>query len=51
MADNRRIDFDDLKQRADFRTVLAHYGLTPIGQGEQAKIHCPSMTTQIPAVR
>ena len=41
MADNRRVDFQALKSHADFRTVLAHYALSPIGQGEQAKIHCP----------
>jgi DNA primase len=41
MADNRRFDFQALKSHADFRTVLAHYALSPIGQGEQAKIHCP----------
>ena len=41
MAKAQRIDFDDLKARADFRAVLAHYGIAPIGQGEQAKVPCP----------
>src|SRR4051812_14437308 len=41
MADQRRVDFQDIKSRADFRPVLAHYGLALIGQGDQAKIHCP----------
>jgi DNA primase len=41
MADNRRVDFADIKSRADFRAIPAHYGLTPIGQGDQAKICCP----------
>ena len=27
MSDNRRVDFADLRARADFRTVLAHYGI------------------------
>ena len=30
-----------IKTRADFRAVLAHYGLELLGQGEQAKIRCP----------
>jgi hypothetical protein len=33
MADNRRVDFSDLRKRADFRAILAHYGLTPVGKG------------------
>ena len=37
MAKSHRINFDDLKARADFRAVLLHYGLTPVGQGDQAK--------------
>src|SRR5215210_1463608 len=41
MSTNRRIDFDDLRARADFRVVLAHYQLAPIGQGDQAKLPCP----------
>lgn len=36
-----RVNFEALKARADFRSVLAHYGLTPVGHGDQAKIHCP----------
>ena len=41
MAKSHRINFDDLKARADFRAVLLHYGLTLIGSGDQAKVHCP----------
>src|SRR4051794_14296808 len=41
MADNRRVDFNDLRRRADFRAILAHYGLKPIGKGEQVKVLCP----------
>jgi DNA primase len=41
MAKSHRIDFDDLKAHADFRAVLLHYGLTLVGQGDQAKVHCP----------
>ena len=41
MADNRRVDFKDLRQRADFRAILAHYGLKPVGNGDQLKIRCP----------
>ena len=40
MSGNRRVDFDVIKARADFRTVLTHYGLTP-GRGVQCKICCP----------
>jgi DNA primase len=41
MADNRRVDFDAIKARADFRAVPAHHGLTPVGKGDQAKIRRP----------
>ena len=41
MAKAHRIDFDDLKARADFRAVLLHYGLTIVGSGDQAKVLCP----------
>src|ERR687886_3136037 len=41
MARNYHVDFEVIKTRADFRTVLAHYGLALLGQGEQAKIRCP----------
>ena len=41
MPKAQRINFDDLKAKADFRLVLAHYGLAIVGQGDQAKILCP----------
>src|SRR4051794_418551 len=41
MADNRRVDFNDLRRRADFRAILAHYGLEPVGKGDQVKVQCP----------
>jgi hypothetical protein len=41
MPKTHRVDFDDLKARADFRAVLAHYGLTPVGSGDQTKVPCP----------
>jgi hypothetical protein len=41
MAANRRVDFADIKSRADFRAILAHYGIQPIGMKDQAKIRCP----------
>ena len=41
MTDNRRVDFEDIRRRADFRAVLAHYGLEPVGKGDQVKIRCP----------
>lgn len=41
MAKAQRINFDDLKARADFRAVLVHYGLALVGQGDQAKVLCP----------
>src|SRR3954451_21091298 len=41
MAKDYRIDFEAIKGRADFRTVLAHYRLALLGQGEQAKVRCP----------
>jgi DNA primase len=41
MADSRRVDFADIRKRADFRAILAHYGLTLVGKGDQVKILCP----------
>jgi DNA primase len=41
MKNTHRIDFDDLKARADFRAVLAHYGIAVVGQGDQTKVRCP----------
>src|SRR3954454_9344307 len=41
MADNRRVDFNALRRRADFRAILAHYGLSPVGKGDQVKVQCP----------
>src|SRR3954470_7168903 len=41
MTKNYRVDFEAIKARADFRAVLAHYGLVLLGQGEQAKVRCP----------
>jgi hypothetical protein len=41
MLKPHRVDFDDLKARADFRQVLSHYGLSPGGSGDQAKVRCP----------
>jgi DNA primase len=41
MPKAHRIDFDELKARADFRAVMAFYGLKPVGSGDQAKLHCP----------
>ncbi len=41
MARQHRVDFDELKARADFRAVLQHYGLTLLGSGDQAKVRCP----------
>jgi hypothetical protein len=29
MPDTRRVDFQDIKSRADFRAILAHYGIKP----------------------
>lgn len=41
MPKTSRINFEELKARADFRAVLAHYSLAPVGQGDQVKIRCP----------
>src|SRR5947208_4882871 len=41
MAKDYRVDFEAIKARSDFRAVLGHYGLAPLGQGEQAKVRCP----------
>lgn len=41
MPNTRRVDFQDIKSRADFRAILAHYGIAAVGQGDQAKILCP----------
>jgi DNA primase len=39
--DDRHLDFADIRKRADFRAILANYGLTPVGKGDQVKILCP----------
>lgn len=41
MVTAQRVDFEAIKARADFAAVLAHYGLRPVGQGDQVKILCP----------
>jgi DNA primase len=41
MTKEYRVDFETIKAGADFRAVLAHYGLEPIGQGGQTKVRCP----------
>ena len=41
MPKAQRVNFDELKAQADFRLVLAHYGLALSGEGEQAKVLCP----------
>jgi DNA primase len=41
MPDDRHVDFQDITSRADFRAILAHYGITPIGKKDQAKIRRP----------
>jgi DNA primase len=41
MTTSGRVDFAALKTQADFRKVLAHYGLRPVGQGDQLKLLCP----------
>jgi hypothetical protein len=51
MADNPRIDFKDLRQRADFRAIFAHHGLKPVGNGDQLKTAARSTTTTSPAAR
>lgn len=43
MHKGQRIDFDDLKRQTagSFDLILAHYGIEPVGTGEQTSIHCP----------
>ena len=50
MTDNRRVDFADLRARADFRTVLAHYGITIKGTGDQVKALCPLHDDERPSL-
>ena len=49
MSQSRRVNFDELKARADFRRVLLQYGLEPVGTGEQVKIPCPFHTDERPS--
>lgn len=49
MAESIRVDFDALKARADFRAVLAHYGIVMPGRGLQIKICCPFHDDQEPS--
>lgn len=41
MTTKERVDLNDLKARADFCAVLAHYGLRALGRGDQLKVACP----------
>ena len=41
MADKHDLDFAYVREHADFATVLAHYGIEPIGNVPQLKAHCP----------
>src|SRR4051812_20763845 len=50
MSDNRRVDFADLRARADFRTVLAHYGIAIKGAGDQVKALCPLHDDERPSL-
>ena len=50
MKDNRRVDFADLRARADFRTVLAHYGIAIKGSGDQVKALCPLHDDERPSL-
>ena len=38
---NQPNGFVEIRRRADLRAVLAHFGLKPIGKGDQVKIRCP----------
>src|SRR5688572_18735100 len=49
MAKDYRVDFEVIKAGADFRTVLAHYGLETVGQGSQTKVRCPFHDDQRPS--
>ena len=50
MSDNRRVDFAELRARADFRTVLAHYGIAIKGAGDQVKALCPLHDDERPSL-
>ena len=50
MKDNRRVDFAELRARADFRTVLAHYGIAIKGAGDQVKALCPLHDDERPSL-
>ena len=41
MSDNIRVDFADLRERADFRAALVHYQIDLQGSGDQLRAHCP----------
>ena len=41
MPKAQRVNFDQIKAQADFRVVLAHYGLQVVGEGDQARVLCP----------
>src|SRR5947209_17309881 len=51
MQRDQRIDFKDLRARTagEFRTVLAHYGLPPVGSGDQQRICCPFHADEHPS--
>lgn len=45
------IDFAELRRRARFEPVLAHYGLTLVGKGPQRSVLCPFHDEQNPSCK
>src|SRR3954447_23746669 len=51
MSKRERIDFNFVRQEADFLTVLAHYGLVAHGSGVQRQVLCPFHADKKPSLK
>src|SRR5690349_14655033 len=51
MSKRERIDFNFVRQEADFLTVLEHYGITVEGHGVQRVCRCPFHADRKPSLK
>jgi DNA primase len=51
MSKRERIDFNFVREEADFLTVLKHYGIAAEGQGVQRVCRCPFHADRKPSLK
>src|SRR3954454_12268603 len=51
MSKRERIDFNFVRQEADFLTVLEHYNIAVQGQGVQRQVLCPFHADRKPSLK